>query len=183
MISRSYRLALVTALFWMLFGAINGLQIQIWMLAHHHFWPLLIGCQILVWSAWIPLSFAVGALVRRVPPVPPRASAVAFHLVAALAFAVFHTGYQVGVELLLKPYDVRNPTDFGSRFGAVSIWQIPLEMLLYGLVLLAAQAVTSAARERERERHAARLETSLAKARLHALELQIQPHFLFNTLN
>ena len=30
---------------------------------------------------------------------------------------------------------------------------------------------------------AAQLETSLAEARLHALELQIQPHFLFNTLN
>jgi LytS/YehU family sensor histidine kinase len=30
---------------------------------------------------------------------------------------------------------------------------------------------------------AARLETSLYEARLHALELQIRPHFLFNTLN
>jgi two-component system LytT family sensor kinase len=30
---------------------------------------------------------------------------------------------------------------------------------------------------------AAQLEASLAGARLHALELQIQPHFLFNTLN
>src|SRR5258705_588256 len=39
------------------------------------------------------------------------------------------------------------------------------------------------ARERERERRAAQLETSLAEARLHALSLQIQPHFLFNTLN
>jgi len=35
----------------------------------------------------------------------------------------------------------------------------------------------------DRERTAARLEVSLSEARLHALELQIQPHFLFNTLN
>src|SRR5262249_17430794 len=38
-------------------------------------------------------------------------------------------------------------------------------------------------RARERERTAAQLETSLAEARLHTLELQTQPHFLFNTLN
>jgi LytS/YehU family sensor histidine kinase len=41
----------------------------------------------------------------------------------------------------------------------------------------------SAARDRERERRAAQLETSLAEARLQALKLQIQPHFLFNTMN
>src|SRR5205814_8024211 len=72
---------------------------------------------------------------------------------------------------------------FLPRFQTVAFWQVPLELLLYGLVALAVHVRASAARERERERHAARLEASLTEARLHALELQIQPHFLFNTLN
>src|SRR4029077_20591449 len=38
-------------------------------------------------------------------------------------------------------------------------------------------------RYREREIEAAQLQASLTKAQLHALELQLQPHFLFNTLN
>jgi two-component system LytT family sensor kinase len=38
-------------------------------------------------------------------------------------------------------------------------------------------------RYRDRELHASRLETQLTRAHLHALEMQIQPHFLFNTLN
>jgi len=38
-------------------------------------------------------------------------------------------------------------------------------------------------RYHERALLAAQLERSLADARLHALELQLQPHFLFNTLN
>jgi two-component system, LytTR family, sensor kinase len=38
-------------------------------------------------------------------------------------------------------------------------------------------------RYRERELHAARLEAELASARLDALTAQLQPHFLFNTLN
>ena len=48
---------------------------------------------------------------------------------------------------------------------------------------LAAHANGYYAQYREREVRAAQLEKSLAEARLHALELQIQPHFLFNTLN
>ena len=183
MISRAARLPLATVLIWWLFGAISGLQIQMSMLSHHHSWALLVGYQMLVWSVWIAYSFAIAALVARVPLVPPRFSSVVLHLAVALAFAGLHTAIQVGVELWLKPYDVRNPTAFGPRFRAVTNVQAPLDVLLYGLVALAYHLRASAARERERERRAAQLETSLAEARLHALELQIQPHFLFNTLN
>ena len=38
-------------------------------------------------------------------------------------------------------------------------------------------------RARDRERHAVMLEAGLTKARLQTLQMQIQPHFLFNTLN
>ena len=48
---------------------------------------------------------------------------------------------------------------------------------------MTAYAIDTYAKVRERELRAAQLEKSLAEARLHALELQIQPHFLFNTLN
>jgi hypothetical protein len=183
MMSRTGQLRLLTALFWILFGAISGLQIQISMLAHHHSWPLLIGYQILVWSIWIAYSFAIGALVRRVPLVPTRPGPVTLHLAVALAFAMLHTTLWVGVEMWLKPYDFMNPTAFGHRFKWVTLCQVPLELLLYGLVALAYHVGDAAERERERQRRAAQLETSLAEARLHALRLQIQPHFLFNTLN
>jgi two-component system LytT family sensor kinase len=38
-------------------------------------------------------------------------------------------------------------------------------------------------KSQERERRAAELEGQLAQAKLHALRMQIHPHFLFNTLN
>jgi two-component system, LytTR family, sensor kinase len=52
------------------------------------------------------------------------------------------------------------------------------------LVLLMEYVVLSRVHRARRERQlAAQLERSLADARLHALSLQLQPHFLFNTLN
>jgi two-component system LytT family sensor kinase len=60
--------------------------------------------------------------------------------------------------------------------------------LHYGLMSYAGVAAVGHAMEiyqrfRERELQASQLETQLARARLHALEMQLQPHFLFNTLN
>jgi two-component sensor histidine kinase len=58
-----------------------------------------------------------------------------------------------------------------------------LDVLAYGALAGMAHAVHFYRRYRERERRALFLESNLTKARLHALQAQLQPHFLFNTLN
>ncbi|MDB6064184.1 MAG: signal transduction histidine kinase, LytS [Pedosphaera sp.] len=57
------------------------------------------------------------------------------------------------------------------------------DLLAYGVLLGMTHAVHFQRRYRERERRALFLESSLARARLHALQAQLHPHFLFNTLN
>jgi len=183
MIRKRAAARLLLAGFWVLFGAVSGLQIWISMLAHHHAWALVTLYQVIVWSAWIPMTLAIGALLGRVPLVPPRAGAIALHALVALAFAVAHAALWVGVELWLVPYDFMNPRAFEPRFHQVALRQAPLELVLYGLVAVVHYARAAQARDRARELHAAQLETSLAEARLHALELKLRPHFLFNALN
>jgi two-component system, LytTR family, sensor kinase len=56
-------------------------------------------------------------------------------------------------------------------------------LLFYALLLGIAHAVLYHGRYRERERAAERLAAGLTEARLQALKMQLQPHFLFNTLN
>jgi len=58
-----------------------------------------------------------------------------------------------------------------------------LNVLAYGGLAGLAHAVHFYRRSRERERRAVLLESNLAKARLHTLQAQLQPHFLFNALN
>ena len=183
MIPRAVRSRLLLPGFWVLFGIISGIQIQVSMLSHHHSWVRVLAYQVLVWSLWIPASIVIAALIRRVPLAPPRAGAVLVHLLVAVAFGVAHAALWVALVLWMRPYDFMNPNAFGETFCWIAVSQMPLEILLYGLVALAVHTRAALASARERELRAAQLETSLAEARLHALEVQIQPHFLFNTLN
>lgn len=58
-----------------------------------------------------------------------------------------------------------------------------LDVLVYGSVVGVCVAIRSSRGAQERERRAVELEGRLARARLQALSMQINPHFLFNTLN
>lgn len=64
---------------------------------------------------------------------------------------------------------------------ATSRWQLHLAAFLTSATL--AQAWLLHHRLEERDRRALELSTHLSRAKLHSLRLQLQPHFLFNTLN
>jgi len=54
---------------------------------------------------------------------------------------------------------------------------------MYGMILVVAQLWDYYDKYRERELRASRLETQLAQAQLKVLKMQLDPHFLFNTLH
>src|SRR5438874_3840691 len=58
-----------------------------------------------------------------------------------------------------------------------------LDVLFYWSLVGVCQAITNFRRSQERERRAAELEARFTSAKLQALRMQINPHFLFNTLN
>jgi signal transduction histidine kinase len=57
------------------------------------------------------------------------------------------------------------------------------QLLVYAAVLATGYAREFFLRDRRRQQHEARLQAQLAEARLDALRMQINPHFLFNTLH
>jgi two-component system, LytTR family, sensor kinase len=174
---------LLAAGFWTIFAVVCAVQVWMSMLTHGHSLARIVFYQAVVWNFWIFFTFAIAGLARRLPLTPPRMRNVLVHLLAGCIVGLVHAAWWVGCMLVIRPYDRMNPTDFAVPFLSLAFSQLPLELLLYALVVLAAQAEVYYARYREREVRAAQLEKSLAEARLHALELQIQPHFLFNTLN
>jgi len=180
---RRRHFGLLVVPFWTLFGAVSGLQIWISMIAHGHSLPRVVFYQMMVWNGWSLLTPLVLRLVRAVPLVPLRARNLAVHVGCALVTGFVHALWCVTLVLAIVPYDKMNPTRFGPQLVNVVLAYMPLEVAVYLLVALAGHAVDYYARYREREVQAAELERLLAEARLHALQLQIRPHFLFNTLN
>lgn len=65
----------------------------------------------------------------------------------------------------------------------MSFVKAQMNVPIYWVMLAVAEIARARARVRERERHAAMLTGQLNEARLAGLRAQLQPHFLFNTLN
>jgi len=70
-----------------------------------------------------------------------------------------------------------------GAFSALAGFRATLDILVYWSLVGASQAIINLRRSQERERRAAELEARLTSARLQALRMQINPHFLFNALN
>jgi two-component system, LytTR family, sensor kinase len=171
------------ACFWAMFGLISGVQVWISMRTHGHSVPRLLGYYLVIWEAWLLPTALVIWLAHRFPVVPARPGPVLIHTLSAFAIALLHESYWITLLLVMKPFDRMNPSASRIKLFDNLLECLPLELVLYCLVLGASLAVDYYGRYRERAVQAAELEASLAAARMHALELQIQPHFLFNTMN
>jgi hypothetical protein len=106
------------------------------------------------------------------------------HLAGLLSYAIVHTTILLGARALL--FRRGRPTTlagFGTYAGKDFLMQ--LDWLLMSYLFLAGLAHALAYRRESEARalDAAHLETRLVEAQLQALQRQLQPHFLFNTLN
>jgi len=126
--------------------------------------------------AWTLLTPVILALARRFPVRRGvRARHLAIHAAAALLLC--------SAEILLDYWVARHTYVYGP-FWPRHYWiSLHYELLSYAGVAAAGHGMDIYRRYRERELQASQLETQLARAHLHALEMQLQPHFLFNTLN
>lgn len=70
-----------------------------------------------------------------------------------------------------------------SAFGPLARLRVALDVLVFWSLVGLCQVITNFRSSQERERRAADLEARLTSAKLQALRMQINPHFLFNTLN
>lgn len=138
------------------------------------------GWDWLIWSFLTPLAFR---LVNRCPIERIRwKSAVPIHLAVCLATLLILGLSRSRVEAVLPPMGTeqsppppRPPLPGRIFFGPY--------LPFYLLILSAGHALYFYRRGRERELKTVELAASLAEARLRALRMQIQPHFLFNSLN
>lgn len=98
--------------------------------------------------------------------------------------AAFGTIIKVTYELLV--YALHGPIRgvFTQSRIVRSVWEmIDYEMMIYGIILLIDHGIRYYQQYQEGQLRASQLETRLAHAQLQALKMQLDPHFLFNTLH
>jgi signal transduction histidine kinase len=134
-------------------------------------------------APWIPLSLAVIALGARYPLTTDRWRRHA--VVHVLAAPVLSFGANVLVVLMYWAGAGRFQGLMAlARQGTIwAIARFHVTLVIYAVILGATQAVLYYREARARELKLARLEGQLAEARLQALQAQVRPHFLFNTLH
>jgi len=104
------------------------------------------------------------------------------YAVALLVFSTLHTSLNWGMRSALYPLAGLGFYDYG-RMPLRYFMEFPVDIIVFCLAVGGLHAFRRARRARERELQAARLEHNLSQAHLRNLQLQLQPHFLFNALN
>jgi two-component system LytT family sensor kinase len=143
------------------------------------------------WFLWAALSPLIFRLTRRFPLERGRIlpSALA-HLAACVLLSLAHRAVYLLAGWLLHVAVYRQLASLSSVFNFLFFFNLPTGFMSYATVLLVAYSIDYYRRHQEEELKISRLEAALAQAQLEttqaqlqALKMQLQPHFLFNTLN
>jgi sensor histidine kinase YesM len=82
-----------------------------------------------------------------------------------------------------QPFDPAISYDFSVGLTHLGWFFAFVDPLVVGLLIVCGRGVAAYERARQLQLRESQLEAQLARAQLDALRLEIQPHFLFNTLN
>jgi LytS/YehU family sensor histidine kinase len=106
------------------------------------------------------------------------------HLAVCSAIGLVFCAWTSWLQILFNPYaEPSGPGSFKHLLFAKFYSGILLAWVLYGTILAVSYVLDSKARLAYQQTETARLSELLSKVQLDALRHQIEPHFLFNTLN
>lgn len=126
------------------------------------------------WYTWAALSPLILWLARRFRVERRgRGRVLTLHLVASVLFSVVHAALQAAVNQIGLGHA---PLPFPELFKYLLLENYSISLLTYWVLIGISHAVEYYRRYKERE-------ALLASAQLRALKMQLQPHFLFNSLN
>jgi two-component system, LytTR family, sensor kinase len=132
------------------------------------------------WWGWSLLYLLIFAITKRLPIERQHwVRGLLIYLVIGLGVTLLKLGIDVGWLRWIYRGEVFKHTPERSLLAVMTYFNF----LTYWAFVSVGQALNFYRQAREGELKAAQLETQLAQAQLQALKMQLQPHFLFNTLH
>jgi hypothetical protein len=139
-----------------------------------------------LWLWWGVIASALWRLGRRVPLVSSFSpKAITVHLVLASFLGIAHLLLlgSLGFTDQAWRLSTGNTTALSVWTSMLNINRFGMEILLYGFVFGIAGIIQFQIRAQRDAMNALELQKQLSSAQLRALQMQLEPHFLFNTLN
>jgi two-component system, LytTR family, sensor kinase len=121
-------------------------------------------------AVWLARHFAIES--------PYRARSAMVHVLSSVAFSFAYMVLRGSIATWQSPN-----ASFAQSFNFLLFKTWHLNLAVYWVIIAVSHAFNYARKFRERELRAAELEKRLTEARLQALQMQLNPHFLFNTLH
>jgi signal transduction histidine kinase len=159
-------------------------QTYLSMLDHGHaFWRMLLW-QLSSWVLWALLASTVLRAGGSLSAVQPRRFGRALTVVAlGILLIAAHLAIIAQLAVWVQPFTPVVAYGFPRAFIAQFGTQFATDILVYTVLLLIGHTIAVSDGARRLALRKSRLEAELVRANLEALRLEIQPHFLFNTLN
>lgn len=147
-------------------------------------WSLSLAYGSALWLWWalaVDLLWRAGSRWPAALKISPTALGIQTPI--ALAVVVTHLGLLKLVHLWVVKV---GPPAVRHEYEGLVFFSLPrfgMELLVYGLIWFACAAIQTQLEARRDAMRSLELERQLSSAHLRALQMQLEPHFLFNTLN
>jgi two-component system, LytTR family, sensor kinase len=150
----------------------------------HHNWTELFVTVLLSWLPWALATPLILRIARQAPLQGPDFQNWILHAATCAGIGLVSSAWIGWLENLLNPWAKIPATQPFIHLWLYKFYNgLLLFLMLYGFVLAVSYVVNSRERLAFQQTEAARLNEQLSKSQLDALRRQIEPHFLFNTLN
>jgi len=165
-------------------AAIVATQVYLSMMSHGHSYLRLFTWQWGSWGFWGLVSPLVMRLGGRLTVERPFRTRAMTALMMGAVLLLAHSVLTAVLTVVLQPFAPVVPRhSLITTFAGQSPSLFVMDTLIYLMLLIGGSAYYGYQRARQHLLRESRLEAQLARAQLEALRLEIQPHFLFNTLN
>ncbi|HEV2270888.1 MAG TPA: histidine kinase [Steroidobacteraceae bacterium] len=152
----------------------------------HQSWscPLLFLTEFASWLPWALATPLVIRVVRRHPLARDiSVRAVCIHLGAFAAISAVAATWCATLQTLFNPYGHSQQPTFMDTWSTTLLYQALTYLIAYALIVSVTLVVNARESMARQLTETARLNEELSKAQLAALRRQIEPHFMYNTLN
>jgi two-component system LytT family sensor kinase len=175
------------AAIWLGVGVIDACQTVFPMRAQgmHHNWVRLFVILVVDWLPWTLATPLVMATGQRYPlfrgaPFP----ALSLHVGLMAIISVIAAAWSTLLEAMFDPWaQAPPPAWYSSVLLAKLSYGLLTSLIVYAFIQVITFAINSAERTAVQRTESAQLSEQLAKTQFSALRQQMDPHFIFNTLN